>query len=193
MSDRALVLDVQQNRDQVIVGIEAALSAVNSKLRTAFASAGVEERDNVRYTMWSDYSSDEFWLRLTDDSQISALYLELVGPDDFHLGVLEEAVKNEVRTFSCGELKALASSGTVLGVVAWLGIACRGHYDPEVADLIRQALASDDPKIRNNGHLATFMLKWKPLLPSIETALQSETVADLKRGLEYLVEELRGL
>jgi len=196
MSSRTLVLDIGQERPQLLVDIEAALTDVNRTVGTAFTSAGIEQTDNSRYTQWVDCSTDaESWLRLADDAKVPALYLELVVPSALLRDKLSDALATRLKVLTCGQLKRSTREATEFkpGPVAWLGLACQGPYDSEVAETIEKALASRDPAIRNNALLATLLLEWKPLLPAIESAARTETVTELKKRFDYIAGMLRGL
>ena len=121
MPNRTLVLDAGTCRNQLAVGINEALRAVNSKLQTALADAGVEVRDAIRYTMWADISNDEVWIRLTDDAEMPGLYLDLFGDDDLVLDALEIALKRSIKVLTCADLKrdarlAADQSGALVGI-----------------------------------------------------------------------------
>jgi hypothetical protein len=189
-----IVLDIDQDRTQVLIGIDNALSDVNHSSSVAFASAGVKKTENAQYTMWADYSgTKDTWLRLADDAKVPALYVDISVADAAVRDKIIAALSKHVRVLTCGQLKAMAVATPVFrpGLVAWLGLACRGPHDSEIAASIKKGFASRDPLVRSNAQLATLLLKWRQLLPVIEAAAASEKDEDLKERGEYIVETLR--
>jgi hypothetical protein len=191
-----IVLDIDQERAPVLVGIDNALSEVNHSSAVAFASAGMKNTDNAEYTMWSDYSgTKDTWLRLADDIKVPALYIDISVANATVRERICAALAKHMRILTCGHLKAMAAETLQFrpGLVAWLGLACRGPYDPKVVAVIEKGFASRDPSVRSNAQLATLLLQWKQLLPVIEAATDSEEETELKQQGEHIVETLRAL
>jgi hypothetical protein len=194
MQLQTVVLDIGQDRAQVLLGIDKALSEVNHSSATAFANAGVNQTENAQYTSWADYAgTNDTWLRLADDAKVPALYVDISVADEAVRERIRAALARNLRILTCGDLKAIAAETPELmpGLIAWLGLACRGPYDPIVGAAVQRGFASRDPSVRGNAQLATLLLQWKQLLPVIEAAASSEEESALRQRSEQIVKILR--
>jgi hypothetical protein len=194
MQQHTIVLDIEQEPAQVLAGIDDALSEVNHSSAVAFARAGAKETENAQYATWTDYSdTKDTWLRLADDMKIPALYVDISVGNAALREKIVAALTKHLRVLTCSQLKRIAAEASAFkpGLVAWLGLACGGSYDSEVAAAIEKGFASGDPSVRGNAQLATLLLQWKELLPVIEAAASSEEDPKLKQRCKQVVEILR--
>lgn len=102
MQTRALLLDAQTDRGDLIAGIERALALASSELALAFEHDGAETQGDIVYTVWSDDvkgTTETSWVRLTDDKRANALYLEI--------NATTETVLETVNALVCSNVQVL--------------------------------------------------------------------------------------
>jgi hypothetical protein len=126
------------------------------------------------------------------DFLLEAQYIVVVGPGP---GPLAEEIRSSLKTVDKKDVLARAkraSSGEArLKAVHGAAALAPESFDPELAAVIENALASDDPEMRSAGILATGYAEWKEFQEPLKRLAAEDPDPDVREEAGAMLEGLQ--
>ncbi|HEX6354208.1 HEAT repeat domain-containing protein [Actinophytocola sp.] len=163
MSSRILVLDIPPGDASVLERLSPALNAIYTATELNFDYEETVEGIDLTKHVYIELSSDD-QIVIVDDFRTPVCYIQLESDD--HLDYLVERLTRWLKPVPFAELeeRAQRTRGKDPGALVRLALAAGGH-DPSdrACALIREALASSDPKVKNTAIEAASLTRWQTL------------------------------
>ena len=194
MISKSYVLRPTKDRDELLGALGGACSEINQLLGSLFEHARFEDRGSVHYYFWADYSEGDGWIRLVEDFEIPAQYVEVSMPDS---GMLERVGSVLSGRLSILDVTALQDEARQAdnedpGALMRLGIGShRSPFDSRTQEVVESGLGDPKREIRAGAAMATFLLKWPQFTATLETTLAREADETLRSQLEAAIQICR--
>lgn len=190
MISRNIVLNQSYDIGEIFKLVDSAVSNVNRISGLAFAYTELNEDECVTYFFWPEFLRNKGWICLVDDESIPAKYIDVTLPSEDLVKELVGILSETLPTVATGALKEIARNQETrdAGSIARLGLLSPCPFDREIEDLLKMALDAEDVDIRRAATLAAFLLKWKELVPTLESTLSTESDANLRKQLQLALE-----
>lgn len=168
MNSRILVLDIPPGDNSILDRLSPAIHAIHNATELFFDyEETVESVDLIRH-VYIEVGGDDRVV-IVDDFRTPVRYVQIES--DSHLDYLVEELARWLKPVSFAELEERAqhARGTDPGALIRLALATEEH-DPSdrACSLIRDALASRDPKVKNTAIEAASLTRWQPLGPDLD-------------------------
>lgn len=179
--------------EETLRSISLILQEVGREIGTAFMRTARTERENAIDYTWMDAAPSTPPSRVVwcEDGGIPAQYVEVSSGNPMVLAAVEERVKHVFSISTPEELRDQVDKKIDAdpGAITRLALATRGPFNEGVVRRVAAALGHLDPAVRQQAQMAAFLLKWEELRGPIAEALETETVAELRPGLEFLAHQ----
>jgi hypothetical protein len=173
MNSKILVLDLPPGDEEILEKLSPALHAIHEDTEKLFDYEETVERGDLVKHLYIDLSSDDRIL-IIDDFQTPVAYVQIESHE--HLAYLTEQLSRWLSPLSFTELeeRAWQARGQDPGALLRMALAADDHPSERACALMREALASQDKRVRNVGIEAAGLTSWTVLGPDLEAIAQHD-------------------
>lgn len=183
---KRLMIDETEFDQGLIDKLESAIDEINTNLGLALSWAEETQSLAPPQIAWTDWMLEGVLIRLNQDSEIPAAYVDVVMPTtEFCINVCE-IIENHIAIYKLESLLANAQH-QLHSNPSWLirlGLVWIGDESDEVITLVKDALEAGNKETRLAAIFVVYFLQWFNFKPILQQALKDETDETLRERLE---------
>lgn len=151
-------------------------------------SEEVSEASELHQITWQLADDELTELSLVKDSYADVTYLTARSPKQWLVQRIVEAFTSQLEFYSSAELFQLARQSLPMHPNSLYQLALIARkYDPELAQILRDALEHRLAAVRYSAARAMAVTQWRNFEPDLDMALKLENDADVRSMAEYAV------